>query len=295
MSQLLEHGLLSTMADKVHQLVSDEEFSDYLFVFGTVIAAQAIGDTEKPWQQLEHDQVEYFNFSPVYKGGPNPDHHFLVTKKFISTADFLDRVNLPDPAQLSDLSHRQYDDLPPAFVDLLEHRDIELVTDNLLEFDGLRIGLEICLDHRMGALWNSLQRDEDKLVDIQLIISAGMSIERGPNPVKPGGVVYLTDGEAASSAACIRTSTGVFEPEHVCREALDSVKHEPAGGPGYSNFVALSACMDIKADYKGFYSMYQPQGCANTLSTYGIQVFDSYREYPPSLEIYPVIDLPASP
>lgn len=292
MSQLLEGGLLGTMADMVHQLVSDEEFSDYLFVFGTVIAAQAIGDTQKPWQQLEHDQVEYFNFSPVYKGGPNPDHHFLVTKKFISTADFLDRVNLPDPAQLSDLSHRQYDDLPKAFVDLLEHRDIELVTDNLLEFDGLRIGLEICLDHRMGALWNSLKHNEDNLVDIQLIISAGMSIERGPNPVKPGGAVYLTDGEAASSAACIRTNTGTFEPEHVCREALDSVKHEPAGGPGYSNFVALSACMDIQADYNGFYSMYQPQGCANTLSSYGIQVFDSYREYPPSLEIYPVIDLP---
>jgi hypothetical protein len=292
MEHLLEGGLLIELADRVHQLISDEEFSNYLFVFGTVIAAQSIADAQKPWQLLDHDQVEYFNFSPVYMGGPDPVYKFLVTKKYISTADFLDRVNLPDPAQVSDLSHRHYDELPHDFVELLKHRNVKLVTNNMLEFDGLRIGLEICLDHRMGALWKSLKYKEDNLVDVQLIISAGMSIERGPNPIKPGGVVYLTDGEAASSATCIRTDTGQFEPEHVCREALEGVKHEPAGGPGYSNFIALSACVDVKAEYKGFYSMYQPQGCANTLSTYGIQVFDSYREYPPSLDIYPVIALP---
>lgn len=69
----------------------------------------------------------------------------------------------------------------------------------------------ISLDHRMGSLYNNLRiKHNGELVDVQLIISAGMSIERGINPVKPGGVVYLTDG-GASSAACLRTDTGEFQ------------------------------------------------------------------------------------
>jgi hypothetical protein len=67
------------------------------------------------------------------------------------------------------------------------------------------------LDHRMGSLYNNLRiKHNGELVDVQLIISAGMSIERGINPVRPGGVVYLTDG-GASSAACLRTDNGEFE------------------------------------------------------------------------------------
>lgn len=290
--QLMEDGALMAMAEEIGQLVSDPEFSDYLFVMGTVIAAQSPGDPRKPWHHANHDEVEYFNFAPVYKGGPHPDHHILVTKKYISGADFLDRVSLPDPVAINDYSHRQYDALPEDFLTLLKDLNVTVETDNLFEFDGVRIGLEICLDHRMGALWHTIQQNHEDLVDVHLIISAGMSIERGPNPVVPGGVVYLTDGEAAASAACIRTSTGEYEAEHVCREVVAGVKHMPSGGPGYSNFIPLSACMDVNADYEGYYSMYQPQGCANTLSLYGIQVLDQYKFYPPSIEVYPVIDLP---
>lgn len=62
----------------------------------------------------------------------------------------------------------------------------------------------------MGSLYNNLRtKHNGELVDVQLIISAGMSIERGINPIKPLGVVYLTDG-GASSAACLRTDSGEF-------------------------------------------------------------------------------------
>jgi hypothetical protein len=43
---------------------------------------------------------------------------------------------------------------------------------------------------------------------------------------------------------------------------------------------------------QGYYSLYQTQGCAYTLKFYGINVFDEYDIYPPSVEIYPVVDLP---
>jgi len=43
---------------------------------------------------------------------------------------------------------------------------------------------------------------------------------------------------------------------------------------------------------KGYYSMYQPQGCAYTLKTYDIDVMDEFAYYPPSIEIYPSVSLP---
>jgi hypothetical protein len=84
----------------------------------------------------------------------------------------------------------------------------------------------ISLDHRMGSLYNNLRiKHNGELVDVHLIISAGMSIERGINPVKPGGVVYLSDG-GASSAACLRTDHG--EPIRYYKNCVFFVKlHEP--------------------------------------------------------------------
>jgi hypothetical protein len=170
-----------------------------------------------------------------------------------------------------------------------------LIHDNVIELDGLRIGIEICLDHRLGVLWNDLLTKHDaKLVDILLITSAGMAIERGPNPVVPGGVVYLSDG-GASSAACLRPNeVGVgFHPNHVCSgdDSIKGLKHLLCS---YSNFFGITACWqfdDIDL-LRGYYSLYQTQGCAFTLLSYDIDVFDEFKLYPPSIEIYPTVAMP---
>ena len=95
-----------------------------------------------------------------------------------------------------------------------------------------------------------------------------MSIERGPNPLKHGGVVYLSDGEG-SSAACIRTDKDdTFDPLKVCRGKPDGIQHRPQGGPGYSSFVGLSGCIGMEKSrlVTGYYSLYQPQGYVRTHS-----------------------------
>lgn len=153
--QLLQDGLLIAMADRLRTLIHRSEFSDYLFALGTAIAAESVqhGDGATLLEQHSQETVEYFNFSPVYLGGPH-ERAFLVTKKYISGADFLDRVTLPDPALPDIVSHRMYDDLPPELLNLLQERNVTVVSDNLLEFDGLRVGMEICLvrssDLRVG-------------------------------------------------------------------------------------------------------------------------------------------------
>lgn len=301
-------GLLIQLADRLHKLLQRKSFENYLFVLGTVIAAKPLNGTTAAllWnttdQEIDEDEISYYNFAPVYRGGTTSFESFLVPKKYISTADFLNRKKgLPDPRR-SHVSEYSYLDEDQKIIDfLLDERNVTGVMNNVFEVDGIRFGIEICLDHRLGMLWKNLQKTGGDLVDVHLITSAGMSIERGPTPVKSGGVVYLTDGEA-SSAACQRTDHHAdFDPAAVCRDRHNDgptgLRHVPNGGPGYSSYIELATCLNPKdAPWKplmdGYYSIHATQGCAYTLSIHGINVFDEYEFYPPSIEIYPTIDLP---
>ena len=42
----------------------------------------------------------------------------------------------------------------------------------------------------------------------------------------------------------------------------------------------------------GYYSNYRQQGCAFTLKMHGIDVYNEMEFYPPSVEVYPTIELP---
>jgi hypothetical protein len=191
-------------------------------------------DPKKPWeavdQHIEEGEILYFNFAPVAKGGAEvATKRFELFKDYISTVDFLDRKNgLPNPRR----SHvAKYNDLFDVGDEemkdfILKQRGVQIIEGNVFELDGIRFGMEICLDHRMGVLWDKLQQDNGDLVDVHLITSAGMSIERGPTPLRPQGVVYLTDGEG-SSAACQRTDHDVYDPFNVCRDGPIGLKHIP--------------------------------------------------------------------
>ena len=229
-SQMFDDGILVEVSNVIRDLISEEFFNDFLFVFGTIIAARSQDDPREPWMHdLSAEEVEYFNFAPVAKGGPG-GKHFIITKKYISGADFLSRQTLPNP---SDESVYDYAKMDAQLEAMFASRDTILIKDNVVELDGLRISIEICLDHRLGVLWNELRiKHHGELVDVLLITSAGMAIDRGPNPVVPGGVVYLSDG-GASSAACMRTDNlDAFYPNQVCRGDIGGLKHVPVGGHG---------------------------------------------------------------
>jgi hypothetical protein len=304
MEELLDddNGILLDTANEIHQYISVPEFSDYLFVFGTVIAySRADTNNAAPYRQwdiptMKDDEVLYYNFAPVFKGGPDSSRHrYIFTKKSISSIDFLSNVTmLPNP---TNANVKSYDRVPDSFKDMLESRDAKLIENNVMEVDGIRIGVEICLDHKKGLLWENLQKTNGDLVDVLLITSAGMAIEYGPNPIVPGGVVYMTDGGATSSA-CWRNSEDPkpFSPETSCRVPVPKgVKHYPPVVSGnYSSFFTMSACQDV-LDFprlEGYYSLYQTQGCAYSLSDFGIGVMDEMQYYLPSTEFYPTVDLP---
>jgi hypothetical protein len=302
MEELLDNGILLDTANKINDYISVPEFSDYLFVLGTIVAASwAHTNNAAPFRQwdvptMQDDEVLYYNFAPVFRGGPkNSRQKYIFTKKSISTIDFLSNTMLPNP---TNDNVKSYDDIPEAFKEMLEDHDTVLVQDNVIDVDGVRVGVEVCLDHLKGLLWSKLQENNDDLVDVLLITSAGMAIEFGPSPVAPGGVVYMTDG-GATSAACWRSSedTLPYDPERVCQSPTPKgIKHyPPVASDEYSSFFTMAACEDVKdiSLMEGYYSVHQTQGCSYSLSDFGIAVLDETQKYfLPSTEFYPTVDLP---
>lgn len=66
---------------------------------------------------------------------------------------------------------------------------------SIFTYQGIRFGVEICLDHGRGRLVQAHKRWSDELVDVQLVISCGMDIRPGSVVADKGGIVFNCDGE----------------------------------------------------------------------------------------------------
>jgi hypothetical protein len=324
-----ESGLLLDIAERIHDRISSPYWEHWMFVFGTVVAVQLPNDDtyndptipNQPWElHVQADQVLYYNFAPVFRGGSSVrkgeqgPERFIITKHYYSSIDFLNGVSLPNPKHHNQFSY--YNELPQDFVDLLSTKNSVVLNhqDSVLNIDNIRLGIEICLDHLEGVLWKQIQNQslsspetevDSLLVDVLLITSAGMTIEYGPSPIVPGGVVYMTDG-GATSAACYRPvdDESKYDPHSVCRTPPPTqVKHYPPVPPttngktnasDYSQFFTMATCTDVLSanDLRGYFSLYQPMGCTYTLQDFGIEVYDPATPNLPSLEYYPVVSLP---
>ena len=114
----------------------------------------------------------------------------LRFKHFISGIDFLQMRPehsrmVPAPPGRSSFCKEHprsngcvYQHLPSHVLEELGFgHDVELPS-GLLKIGGLRIGLEICLDHALGELCEKELKPWER-VDVQLIVSAGMNIASG--------------------------------------------------------------------------------------------------------------------
>jgi hypothetical protein len=190
-------------------------FKDWLFVFGTAIAA-AIDEqmwcfTCKNAQNVVFAKLRTGKTKATCKLGPNHDvrlgvfgatinnaaliqkgpEDFLVFKEYISHIDFRDyQVQLPE----SSGGPRDWMDvLPPegargSFVSS-KYVD-ERMGGCIFSFDGITFGLEICLDHaQSGGRLAAAQP-----IDILLIPSAGMTIDTKHYRTVENGISFNVDG-----------------------------------------------------------------------------------------------------
>ena len=113
-------------------------------------------DPKKPWeaedQILEDGEILYLNFAPIIKGGSEyKEYRMELYKNYISSEDFLRREKgLPDPRQSNVTKYATILDVADGkMADFItEERGVEIIPNNVFDVDGIRFGLEICLDHR---------------------------------------------------------------------------------------------------------------------------------------------------
>lgn len=130
------------------------------------------------------------------------------------------------------------------------------VLDNLIRWDGMTVGLEVCLDHSEQVLVNAMNiltqsvGPEVQPPDLQLVTSCGMDVVAQAVAVKDGGLVMLTDGMShVRSLAEPQFAVGRFNANTTTVQLL---------APATFQFQELPRTGDYQVDY--FHGLYAEKG-----------------------------------
>jgi len=192
---------------KMQDHLSDERFSNWVFVLGTVVAVRFDSRTEGGMG--DEDRLTYYNFAPIQIGGERT--MYVQFKHHISTIDFPEAkrtdADHPEPFALFRRSDCYINrgaagcGYGVLSTDLMETEfgfdSDKVLQDGTFNVKGLRIGIEICLDHMVGTLDAAL--GSHRTVDVHLISSAGMYIAAGPVCTRQGSPIFLADGFARTA------------------------------------------------------------------------------------------------
>ncbi|GLQ98835.1 hypothetical protein [Dyella mobilis] len=155
-------------------------FKDWIIVAGTICSVLA--DSSRP-------QMNLLNTAIMLRGQRSSMDssvpYILMEKHYISDIDGPHRS-----------FHANRD--PTTVYSFALNPDQRL--DNLIFWDGMSVGLEVCLDHSKQVLKNAMNTLRRVLgpnaseLDLQLITSCGMDISADSVSVRDGALVMLTDG-----------------------------------------------------------------------------------------------------
>merc|ERR1719443_1199103 len=251
---------LNLLGSSLEALAEDPKYSDWLFVFGTVIAFGDRGPTAK-----KDERYDNWNFAPVYKGGPQ-GKKWLVTKSYISSIDYIHVKNfsgIPYPPENSSAAcGPDYSGVPKEAQEWLAGHGYTVIMDNILVVDEAIFGIEICLDHLCGALKANLAKHNMTGVAVQIVTSAGMEIEQSSIAIAMDGAVYLQDGLNSANSEMIATNVATQY-----RGYMFPFNCESSNGP------------DWIEDLNGYYAFNAGMGCANP----GVNTLLAQGAYPAML------------
>eukprot|EP01042_Synura_sphagnicola_P004146 gene4146-5231_t len=172
-------------------LVTDEKWADWLFVFGTAVAFKEPNLDNKPHDQGGH---EVYNTALVLKGGLKTREatiasRKLVIKETISDIDYLNNTVNPNTNAVDTSALLWKETKKPTIID---------PTSGIFTFNDVVFGLEVCLDHasqrlvKLGESYPELVNS----VQVQLIPSCGMTVQDPSVVVRPNKstVVFGVDG-----------------------------------------------------------------------------------------------------
>ncbi|MDH6097495.1 hypothetical protein NWP21_01275 [Anabaenopsis sp. FSS-46] len=202
---------------ELHKLVHEEKWKDWLFVFGTIVGKSYKTEYTKDKVEIVPEaNLEVYNFTLVQKGyfilgdekdpqkikGDEKDPQkitasekaHVVIKEFMSGIDFIEKANISnDNLSLDRVIHMDRTNLLRPTT---EKQAISYDGSSIFTIDGIKFGLEVCLDHSQKRLANSREAIDNQsgIVDIQLIPSCGMTIMQDAIVVRNGGYIFNCDG-----------------------------------------------------------------------------------------------------
>ena len=205
-------------------------FKDWVIVAGTICSVLP---------RMPGERMNLLNTAIMLRGQRNSMDssvpYALMEKHYISNIDG------PDP-----LLHANLD--PTTTYSFRLNPDQHL--DNLIFWDGMSVGLEVCLDHSQQVLWNAMNLvgqvlgpKSDKL-DLQLVTSCGMDISNQSVAVSNDALVMLTDGMSHPS--------NLLEPKFQLGRYDANTGQADLFGPGSFTFEELPQDQDYQVlDYAG--------------------------------------------
>ncbi len=213
------------IVERLRSFVSPSIFKDWLFVFGSCIASSEKHAMDRPQgPSIARDRgLEVYNIVVVQKGNTGESGSCIVMKEFKSGIDFLSKSseNKDNTGKVTEILIEPRDKVG----DKLMHEDVEHLKAGkggnlnrgsgkeaqrlryeglgMFSVDGIRFGMEVCLDHAMRRLWRSPPAVGQPRVQIHLVPSAGMSIKSESVVAMPDGYVFNCDGGGGSNHAFI--------------------------------------------------------------------------------------------
>jgi hypothetical protein len=178
------------MLDALNQMFVAADFADWLFVCGTLMWNTLVDTTAEPL---------YFNTAVVVRGGQANALH-VVEKRLPSTIDGVPQPTAPDKSTGA-YAAPGYDPTVKLFFERWAQRK-----RRILDFDGIKFGLEVCLDHlnspncrvlrKVLVDWrsNSGWFASTPSVQLHLLSAGGMNVQRASVSAKANGYILRNDG-----------------------------------------------------------------------------------------------------
>ena len=157
---------LDQIGRALDNIVQQERFQHWLFVFGTAVAV-----AEETLLEHRNAKTVYFNFAPVFRGfdpkkTSSTGMRLLVPKRYISTIDFLSDARFSSKSLIPNPFDHEYDNLyDNAMWNNLRKRLAAGVNGTLVQskgrgfalvenawfiMNGITFSLEICVDFAQG-------------------------------------------------------------------------------------------------------------------------------------------------
>lgn len=185
----------------LRSLGSQPQWADWVFVFGTIVGKSSSAPSFAPYGTDPQAAWEIYNFSLVLEGGALPSDDGavrVVMKELMSGIDFI-----ASNAGVGQLLLGQVEHLSSAQPGGPGREQQLLNYDGagIFELAGITWGLEICLDHhgQVQRLQRSPQQPGEKLVQLQLVPSCGMTLQPLSVIAQPDGYVFNCDGGGVAS------------------------------------------------------------------------------------------------